>query len=73
MEIEYTGRQTTITKKLKAMTEADLGRVAKIVGGACSGNISPVPNKAIKNGISHVIRHILRVGLDFAWAEKHTD
>src|SRR5258708_38326135 len=39
MDIEYTGRQATITKKLKAMTEADLGRVAKIVGGACSVHV----------------------------------
>jgi putative sigma-54 modulation protein len=39
MDIEYTGRQATITKKLKAMTEADLERVAKIVGSACSVHV----------------------------------
>jgi putative sigma-54 modulation protein len=30
MEIEYTGRQTTITKKLKLSTEAGLKRIAKV-------------------------------------------
>jgi putative sigma-54 modulation protein len=39
MDIEYTGRQTTITKKLKAMTEEDLERIAKIVGSACSVHV----------------------------------
>ncbi len=31
MDIEYTGRQTTITKKLKLNTEAGLKRIAKVV------------------------------------------
>ncbi len=31
MEVEYTGRQTTITKKLKAQAEAGLERIVKIV------------------------------------------
>jgi putative sigma-54 modulation protein len=39
MDIEYTGRQATITKKLKAMTEADLERVAKVVGSACTVHV----------------------------------
>ncbi|WP_213806907.1 ribosome-associated translation inhibitor RaiA [Granulicella sp. dw_53] len=39
MEIEYTGRQTTITKKLKTMADAGLDRVAKIVGSACSVHV----------------------------------
>jgi putative sigma-54 modulation protein len=39
MDIEYTGRQATITKKLKAMTEAELERVAKIVGSACTVHV----------------------------------
>jgi len=37
MDVEYTGRQTTITKKLKLQTEAGLERIAKIVGH--SGNV----------------------------------
>lgn len=36
MDVEYTGRQTTITKKLKLQTEAGLARITKIVGH--SGN-----------------------------------
>ena len=37
MDVEYTGRQTTITKKLKLQAEAGLARIAKIVGN--SGNV----------------------------------
>ena len=37
MDVEYTGRQTTITKKLKLQAEAGLERIAKIVGN--SGNV----------------------------------
>jgi putative sigma-54 modulation protein len=37
MEVEYTGRQTTVTKKLKLQSEAGLARIAKIVGD--SGNV----------------------------------
>lgn len=37
MNLEYTGRQTTITKKLKTQTEAGIERIAKIVGNA--GNV----------------------------------
>ena len=37
MDVEYTGRQTTITKKLKLNAEAGLARIAKIVGN--SGNV----------------------------------
>lgn len=40
MEVEYTGRQTTVTRKLKLQTEADLARIAKIVGNA--GNVHVV-------------------------------
>jgi putative sigma-54 modulation protein len=36
MDVEYTGRQTSITKRLKEMTEAGLERITKIVGK--SGN-----------------------------------
>lgn len=39
MNLEYTGRQTTITKKLKAQTEAGLERIAKIIGNAGSVHI----------------------------------
>ena len=37
MDVEYTGRQTTVTKKLKLQTEAGLARIAKILGN--SGNV----------------------------------
>jgi len=37
MDVEYTGRQTTITKKLKLQVEAGLTRIVKIVGN--SGNV----------------------------------
>jgi putative sigma-54 modulation protein len=37
MDVEYTGRQTTVTKKLKLQTEAGLAQIAKIVGN--SGNV----------------------------------
>jgi putative sigma-54 modulation protein len=39
MDVEYTGRQTTITKKLKVQAEAGLARVAKIVGGSGSVHV----------------------------------
>jgi putative sigma-54 modulation protein len=39
MDVEYTGRQTTITKKLKLETEAGLARIAKIVGNAGSVHV----------------------------------
>jgi len=32
MDVEYTGRQTTVTKKLKLQTEAGLARIVKITG-----------------------------------------
>jgi putative sigma-54 modulation protein len=39
MDIEYTGRQTTITKKLKSMTEEALEPVSKMVGSAFSVHV----------------------------------
>lgn len=36
MDVEYTGRQTTVTKRLKEVTEAGIERITKIVGK--SGN-----------------------------------
>lgn len=39
MDVEYTGRQTTITKKLKLRVEAELERIAKIVGNAGSVHV----------------------------------
>jgi putative sigma-54 modulation protein len=39
MDVEYTGRQTTITKKLKLQTEAGLARIAKIVGHSGSVHV----------------------------------
>jgi putative sigma-54 modulation protein len=34
MDVEYTGRQTTISKKLKLQSEAGLARIRKIVGNS---------------------------------------
>lgn len=39
MNLDYTGRQTTITKKLKVQTEAGLARIAKIIGDAGSVHV----------------------------------
>lgn len=39
MDVEYTGRQTTVSKKLKLQTEAGLVRIAKIVGNAGSAHL----------------------------------
>src|ERR1700694_2868159 len=39
MEIEYTGRQTTITRKLKTQAEAGLARIAKLVGRTASAHV----------------------------------
>jgi putative sigma-54 modulation protein len=39
MDVEYTGRQTTITKKLKVQAETGLARVAKIVGTSGSVHV----------------------------------
>jgi putative sigma-54 modulation protein len=39
MDVEYTGRQTTITKKLKVQAEAGLARIAKIVGSSGSVHV----------------------------------
>ncbi|MEO8735193.1 MAG: ribosome-associated translation inhibitor RaiA [Edaphobacter sp.] len=39
MDVEYTGRQTTITKRLKLQTEAGLARIAKIVGNSGSVHV----------------------------------
>jgi putative sigma-54 modulation protein len=39
MNVDYTGRQTTITKKLKTQTEAGLARIAKIIGSAGSVHV----------------------------------
>jgi putative sigma-54 modulation protein len=39
MDVEYTGRQTTVTKKLKAQAEAGLARIAKIVGNSGSVHV----------------------------------
>jgi putative sigma-54 modulation protein len=40
MDVEYTGRQATITRKFKAQTEAGLERIEKIIGHA--GNVHVV-------------------------------
>jgi putative sigma-54 modulation protein len=45
MDIEYTGRQTTITKKLKLKVEAGLDRISKIVGSACDVHVTLTTEK----------------------------
>ena len=39
MNVDYTGRQTTITRKLKTQTDAGLERIAKIIGDAGSVHV----------------------------------
>jgi putative sigma-54 modulation protein len=39
MDVEYTGRQTSITKKVKLQTEAGLEQIAKIVGNSGSVHV----------------------------------
>ena len=39
MNVEYTGRQTTITAKLKAQAEAGLARIAKLADRSASAHI----------------------------------
>ena len=39
MDVEYTGRQATITRKFKAQTEAGLKRIEKIIGHAGSVHV----------------------------------
>jgi putative sigma-54 modulation protein len=39
MEVEYTGRQTTVTKKLKSQAEAGLARIAKIIGNSANVHV----------------------------------
>jgi putative sigma-54 modulation protein len=39
MKVEYTGRQTTITKKLKLQAEEGLAQIEKIVGTTCSAHV----------------------------------
>jgi putative sigma-54 modulation protein len=39
MDVEYTGRQTSITEKVKLQTEAGLERIAKIVGNSGSVHV----------------------------------
>jgi len=39
MDIEYTGRQTILTKKLKAQAEAGLARIAKLVSRTASAHV----------------------------------
>jgi putative sigma-54 modulation protein len=39
MDIEYTGRHTVITKKLKTQTEAGLTRIAKLVSRTASAHV----------------------------------
>jgi len=39
MDVEYTGRQTKVTKKLKLQAEAGLARIAKIVGSSANAHV----------------------------------
>jgi putative sigma-54 modulation protein len=45
MDVEYTGRQATITKKLKLQTEAGLARIVKILGDAGNVHVILAKNK----------------------------
>jgi putative sigma-54 modulation protein len=45
MDVDYTGRQTTVTKKLKLQTEAGLERIEKIVGHSGSVHVILSPDK----------------------------
>jgi putative sigma-54 modulation protein len=40
MDVEYTGRQTTVTKKLKQQAEAGLARIEKILGRVVSVHVT---------------------------------
>src|ERR1700712_984392 len=40
MKVEYTGRQITINKKLKAQAEEGLARIAKVVGRTASAHVT---------------------------------
>ncbi len=39
MDVEYTGRQTTVAKKLKVQAEAGLARIAKIIGNSANVHV----------------------------------
>ncbi|RXH56999.1 ribosome hibernation-promoting factor, HPF/YfiA family [Granulicella sibirica] len=39
MNIEYTGRHTTVTAKQKAQAAAGLTRIGEMIGGACSAHV----------------------------------
>ena len=61
MNIEYTGRQTAVTKKLKVQAESGLERVAKLVGRGVSAHVVLTEDKHRKiaevtvNGRSKVL------------------
>ncbi|HXC96650.1 MAG TPA: ribosome-associated translation inhibitor RaiA [Edaphobacter sp.] len=40
MDVEYTGRQTTVTKKLKTQAETGVARIVKIVGNSGSVHVT---------------------------------
>jgi len=49
MDIEYTGRQTVISKKLKTQTETGLARIAKLVGRTASAHVFLTTDKYRRN------------------------
>jgi putative sigma-54 modulation protein len=49
MDIEYTGRQTVISKKLKTQTEAGLARIAKLVGRTARAHVFLTADKYRRN------------------------
>jgi putative sigma-54 modulation protein len=49
MEVEYTGRQTAVTKKLKLQAEAGLERIAKIVGNSANAHVILCKDKYRQN------------------------
>jgi putative sigma-54 modulation protein len=59
MDVEYTGRQITITKKLKLQAEAGLTRIAKIVGSSGSAHVILSTDKYRKNAeVTVQTRHL---------------
>ena len=45
MDVEYTGRQTAVTKKIKQQVEAGLARIEKIAGSAVSVQVTLTEDK----------------------------
>ena len=57
MKVEYTGRQITINKKLKAQAEEGLARIAKVVGRSASAHVILSEDKYRKVAEVSVVTH----------------